>query len=126
MLPDILNRQDIEALINAFYARVREDSLIGPIFTEKVKVQWEKHLPLMYDFWENVIFYTGHYSGNPMLIHKQLHERFTLSRADFARWLKLFTQTVDQHFSGDNAELIKQRAISIATVMQIKILHPQH
>jgi hemoglobin len=124
MLPDIENRDSIESLINAFYQKVRQDSLLSPIFEEKVKVDWEKHLPVMYDFWENIVFYSGSYTGNPMNVHKKLHERFPLDRSEFARWLKLFTQTVDDMFSGDRAELIKQRAISIATVMQIKILHP--
>jgi hemoglobin len=124
MLPDIENRDSIESLINAFYQKVRQDSLLSPIFEEKVKVDWGKHLPVMYDFWENIVFYSGSYTGNPMNVHKKLHERFPLDRAEFARWLKLFTQTVDDMFSGDRAELIKQRAISIATVMQIKILHP--
>jgi hemoglobin len=59
-----------------------------------------------------------------MQVHKQMHEKFSLSSADFARWIQLFTQTVDQLFEGENAALAKQRAISIATVMQLKILHP--
>ncbi|MCU0387106.1 MAG: group III truncated hemoglobin [Chitinophagaceae bacterium] len=124
MLPDIENRDSIVQLVNTFYEKVKKDELIGPIFEEKVKVNWEKHLPVMYDFWENIVFYTGSYSGNPMVVHKHLHERFPLDKSDFARWLKLFTQTVDDMFSGDRAEAIKQRAISIATVMQIKIIHP--
>ncbi len=125
MLPDIENRDSIQKLVNAFYEKVRSDNLLSPIFEVKVKVNWEKHLPVMYDFWENVVFYTGGYAGNPMVVHKHLHERFPLSSADFARWLRLFTQTVDDMYSGDRAEMIKQRAISIATVMQIKILHPK-
>jgi hemoglobin len=123
MLPDITNRNDIITLVNAFYETVKKDNLIGPIFTEKVQVQWEKHLPVMYDFWENIIFYSGGYSGNPMALHQQLHQRVPLTKEDFERWLKIFKETTDSLFAGDNAEMIKQRAQSIATVMQIKILH---
>jgi len=124
MLPDILNRDDIVTLVNTFYTEVRKDELLAPIFDERVKINWEKHLPVMYDFWENIVFYTGGYSGNPMQVHKQMHEKFSLSTADFARWIQLFTKTVDQLFEGEHAELAKQRAVSIATVMQLKILHP--
>jgi hemoglobin len=124
MLPDILNRDDIVTLVNTFYTEVRKDELLAPIFDERVKINWEKHLPVMYDFWENIVFYTGGYSGNPMQVHKQMHDKFSLSTADFARWIQLFTKTVDQLFEGEHAELAKQRAISIATVMQMKILHP--
>ena len=80
-------------------------------------------MPVMYDFWENVIFFTGAYTGNPMTAHKQLHQKTELKPAHFQEWIKLFTQTVDGLFEGDKAELTKQRAISIATVMQIKIVH---
>jgi hemoglobin len=125
MLPDIQSRDDIVRIVDTFYERVKQDELLGPIFTEKAKVNWEKHLPVMYDFWENVVFYTGNYSGNPMRIHQQLHQRIPLAKADFNKWLKLFFKTVDQLYRGEHAELIKQRAQSIATVMQLKILYPK-
>lgn len=121
---DIQSRDDIIRLVDTFYDKVKQDGILGPIFNEKAQVNWVKHLPVMYDFWENIVFYTGRYGGNPMRIHQQLHERFPLAKQDFDRWLEHFTRTVDQLFAGENAELIKQRAQSIATVMQIKILHP--
>jgi len=86
-------------------------------------MHWEKHLPVMYQFWENALFYTGGYKGNPMEIHQQLHQLVTLEAKHFNRWTDLFLSTVDELFEGDNAKLIKQRAISISTVMQVKILN---
>ena len=123
MKKDIANRDDIILLINSFYEKVKKDQIIGYIFNDVAKVNWEKHLPVMYDFWENVIFFTGAYTGNPMTAHKQLHQKTPLNAEHFQEWIKLFTQTVDELFEGDKAELTKQRAISIATVMQIKIVH---
>jgi len=123
MKKDIANRDDIILLINTFYEKVKKDQVIGYIFNDVAKVNWEKHLPVMYDFWENVIFFTGAYTGNPMTAHKQLHQKTPLNPEHFQEWIKLFTQTVDELFEGDKAELTKQRAISIATVMQIKIVH---
>lgn len=123
MKKDIENRDDIVVLINTFYEKVKKDKVIGYIFNDVAKVNWEKHLPVMYNFWENVIFFTGSYTGNPMTAHKQLNQKTRLNADHFQEWIKLFTKTVDELFEGDKAELTKQRAVSIATVMQIKILH---
>jgi len=121
MKKDIRTREDIELLINSFYEKVKSDPVIGYIFTDVVKVNWNKHLPVMYSFWENTIFFTGGYSGNPMEIHKRLNQRVSLKAEFFERWTTLFTDTVDELFAGEKASLAKQRAISIAVVMQIKI-----
>ncbi len=121
MKKDIENRNDIELLVNSFYDRVKKDEQIRHFFTEAVNVNWEKHLPVMYNFWENIIFNTGAYTGNPMGIHLHLHQQSPLKTSDFEQWIKLFTTTVDELFAGSNAEQVKQRALSIATVMRIKI-----
>ena len=123
MKTDIENREDIQLLINSFYDKVKADAVIGFIFNDIMKVNWEKHLPVMYDFWENTLFYTGGYIGNPMEIHRRLNEVIPLSAAHFQQWTHLFTSTVDELFTGEKATLAKHRAISISAVMQIKILH---
>lgn len=122
MKKDIQSRMDIEVLVNKFYEKVREDKTIGHYFHEIVPVDWEKHLPIMYNFWENILFYTGTYSGNPMLQHVGIHEKHPMSVNDFTQWNRLFNETVDELFAGNQAETIKQRAQSISTVMQIKLL----
>ena len=123
MKRDIVNRSDIETLINHFYNKVKTDPVIGHIFTNIAHVNWEKHLPVMYNFWENAIFYTGAYLGNPLIIHKHLHKKAYLNHKHFEQWNNLFISSVDELFSGKNVNLIKQRATSISTVMQIKILN---
>ncbi len=67
MKHDIENRKDIEQLINRFYDKVKQDNMIGFIFNDVAKVNWQKHLPVMYDFWENIIFLSNKYAGNPMI-----------------------------------------------------------
>lgn len=119
MKNDITDRKDLELLINSFYEKVKIDPVIGSMFAH---VNWEKHLPVMYSFWENTLFYTGGYTGNPLRTHKALHNRCPLNTDHFKRWQDLFISTVDELFAGGNAELAKQRALSISTVMQIKIL----
>jgi hemoglobin len=121
MKKDILNRNDIEILVNSFYEKVKKDEVIGYIFNDVAQVNWEKHLPVMYNFWENVLFYTGAYAGNPMDKHEALDKKTKLNKQHFEQWNRLFSDTVDEYFEGSNAELIKQRALSIATVMQIKL-----
>lgn len=77
----------------------------------------------MYDFWENVLFYSGNYSGNPMDVHIKLNEIAPIKIEHFQRWLEIFNETVDELFEGETSFRLKQRASSIATVMQIKILN---
>jgi hemoglobin len=125
MKKDLLTKDDIVLLINTFYEKVKVSNIIGYIFTDVVKVHWEKHLPIMHNFWENTLFYTGTYEGNPMELHKHLHNILPLTKAHFTEWTTLFINTVDELFEGKNAALAKQRAISIATIMQIKILAEQ-
>ncbi len=122
MKTDLSNRYDIEKLITSFYDKVKTDSTIGYIFNDVVKVNWQKHLPVMFNFWENALFYTGNYTGDTMNIHRHLNHITPLSKEHFKQWEKLFTETVDELFEGPNAELAKQRAVSISTVMQIKIV----
>jgi len=122
---DITHRKDIELLVNSFYDKVKMDTEIGPIFTDIAKVNWNKHLPIMYDFWENIIFQTGNYTGNPMTAHFHIHEKNAFTKAHFTRWLALFQETLNDQFEGQNTELARQRALSIATVMEIKLIHTQ-
>ena len=121
MKKDISNRADIQQLVDTFYIKVRADETIGYLFNDVAQVNWEQHLPRMYDFWENILFQTGSFKGNPMAAHVQLHQKSPLSAVHFDRWQRLFFATVDELFEGDMAELIKQRALSIATMMRIKV-----
>lgn len=115
---DIKNRDDLKKLVDTFYEKVMQDDILKQFFQH---VDWEKHLPIMYDFWDNTIFHTGVYNGNPLNTHRKLSQRFPLKGEHFKRWELLFFSTVDELFSGINAELIKQRAASISTVMQYKV-----
>lgn len=119
---DISSRKDIELLVAEFYDRVKADDTIGPVFTDVAKINWEKHLPLMCDFWENAILFTGSYQGNPMDLHTHLHKAMPLLQIHFQKWNQLFINTVDSLFKGEKALLAKQRALKISEVLQSKIL----
>ena len=121
MKNDITNRGDIEMLVNAFYDKVKTDDKIGLFFTDVIHVNWEQHLPRMYDFWDNVLFQTGSYTGNPMQRHRQIHLQHPIQNEQFIHWVNLFHATIDEFFSGKNAELLKSRAASIAAIMQVRV-----
>ena len=122
MKKDISNKKDVEILVNSFYEKVKVDDQIGHFFTKVVHINWEKHLPVMYRFWENALFFTGVYEGKPLEIHEHLNQLSPMLVEHFKRWNELFTQTVDELFEGEKATLAKDRSISISTVMQMKIL----
>lgn len=122
MKKDIETIDEIKELVNSFYNKVVANDTIGYLFNDVAKVNWEKHLPVMYSFWEQIIFNTGDFKGNPMLAHQKLHEISPLNKEHFGEWLMLFHKTVDELFEGTNATIAKQRAESIATVMKIKVL----
>ncbi len=122
MKPDIRNRKDIETLVNAFYEKIKTDVKIGYLFNDVANVNWELHLPKMYDFWENILFSTSNYEGNPMAKHKTLHDKSPMTKAHFQHWIDLFNKTVNTHFEGPKAEEIKNRAMNIASAMMYKTL----
>lgn len=125
MPTDILNRQDVSLLVNSFYDKVKVDPVIGFLFNDVAKVNWTAHLPVMYDFWEGIIFQKPGYTGNPMPVHMALHSRSPLKPEHFSRWKQLFLQTIDELFEGPNAEIARQRAVSIATMIQLKTSNQQ-
>lgn len=122
MKTDIKDRNDIEQLVNTFYDKIKTDTKIGYFFMDVAKVNWETHLPKMYDFWENILFSTGNFNGNPMMKHKELHEKSTMTKEHFQHWITLFNSTVDELFLGIKADEIKERAINIASAMMYKTL----
>jgi hemoglobin len=122
MTKDIATRNDVELLVNAFYAKVIADKELGHIFQEIAKVNWTTHLSTMYDFWENIILFTGSYEGNPMNLHQHLHHIAPLNETHFEQWNSLFIKTVDELFEGTKASLAKQRALSISLIIKKKLL----
>lgn len=123
MKKDLKNRKDIEKLVDAFYEKVKADAVIGFFFNDVAQVNWNQHLPIMYDFWENILFYHGNYSGNPMTVHKALHQKSTMTQQHFQHWILLFKTTVDELFLGNKAEEIKDRAQNIANALMAKTLY---
>lgn len=122
MKTDIKNRADIEKLVNAFYEKIKVDAGISYFFTDVAKVKFEDHLPKMYNFFENILFSSGNYDGNPMVTHKELHKKNAVGQNHFTHWNELFITTVDELFLGEKAEEVKKRVINISAAMMHKTL----
>jgi len=112
---DILNEDDVTRLVHTFYAKVRTDELLGPIFEPIIKDNWAPHLLRMVDFWSTILLYTRKYKDDPMPKHMKL----PVEQRHFDQWLLLFNETLDKLFVGEIAENAKLRAASIARIMMV-------
>jgi len=116
---DILSLDDIKLLVNTFYDKVREDTLIGPIFNERIKDSWPQHLAKMYTFWQTVLLGDHTYYGSPFPPHAQL----PVDHRHFQKWLSLFSATLNELFSGEKAKEALWRADKMAEMFEYKIEH---
>lgn len=118
---DIQNQSDLYLLVDKFYKKLLSDDSISYIFTDVVKIKIEEHLPILVTFWSQAILGTGGYTRNLTQIHLDINAKEDLTPKLFKIWLNHFNHTVDKNFKGEKAAQIKTQALSIATIMQIKI-----
>jgi hemoglobin len=111
---DILTPADITLLIKTFYDKL----LVSEIKHHFVHLDLQEHLPRVESFWNATLFPQYAYAQNLM----DRHSKLNLKREDFKVWLTLFWQTVDELYSGENAEITKNRASSIEYIMRKKLL----
>ncbi len=97
----------LAVLVNAFYAKVREDDFIGPVFNNAID-DWPAHLKTLSAFWSGVMLRTGDYSGNPMATHAK--HVADISPPMFARWLVLWRETTEEIFAPAEAAVLQERA----------------
>lgn len=116
------SREDVQFLVNTFYARIREDDFLGPIFNAHVD-DWPEHLEKLGDFWESNLFRIPKFRGNPPLAHSRMDraEGETITQEHFGRWLQLWYDTINTHFEGERAELAKNLARRMSTGLYIAI-----
>lgn len=121
MKPDITNKADIKKVVAIFYEKLKADEELYFFFTKVIPVNWDRHIAMMSKFWENVLFYTGDYEGNPLETHRKINAKHATEPEHFKKWLQLFDETLDQNFKGENTEKIRQHARTIASVMENKM-----
>ena len=115
------SREDIELLVNSFYTKVIDDETIGFFFKDIIKVDFEKHLPKMYSFWETILFGQMSYKGNPMAVHFPINQLEDIKKRHFERWLELWKQTIEENFTGQNADMAITKSENIANLMAYKM-----
>ncbi len=109
----------ISLLVDTFYERIRENTLIGPIFEKAIGDEWDPHLARMKDFWASVALNAGRYSGKPVPKHQQLDG---VKDWHFSIWLALFRQTLeDTAPSPAVVNYFMERAERIAQSLQLAI-----
>ena len=119
---DIETREDLFLLVSSFYQKLLTDETISYIFTDVAKIDLDEHLPVLVDFWDMVLFQSDTYRKNAMQPHLHLHQQTPFQKHHFDTWLNYFKSTVDELFEGEKAFMIKERATSIATMMQVKVI----
>lgn len=110
-----VDRVMIDALVRDFYARVRADPLLGPVFAARI-IDWEPHLELMGSFWCSVMLRTGTYHGRPMPKHASL----PVDARHFDRWLALFEASAVR-ICPKAGHLFVERARRIAESLELGI-----
>jgi hemoglobin len=106
----------IDRLVRHFYAKIREDLLLGPIFEARIK-DWEPHLQKMCAFWSSVVLRSGRYQGQPMKMHISL----PVDARHFDRWLALFEEAARESCTPPAANLFLKRARRIAESLELGI-----
>ena len=111
-----VSEAELSALIPAFYARVRQDDLIGPLFNRAIQ-DWPHHLEKLTAFWSSVMRSTGRYKGSPMAAHAQ--HKDTITPAMFTRWLALWGEVTGEMLAPEGAAAMQAKAASIAESLQL-------
>lgn len=101
----------LRQLVGVFYARVRADDLIGPLFNSAID-DWPDHLAKLADFWSSVMLASGRYKGQPVPAHAR--HRAQITPAMFDRWLALWAETTSALMTPEAAHALQGKAVRIA------------
>ena len=84
---DCISEDEIDLLVDRFYAKVHIDPVLGPIFERVLRDRWGPHLETMRNFWSSVMLTSGRYKGAPVPAHLRTKG---IDPEMFDRWLRLF------------------------------------
>ena len=111
-----LNDEALEKLVRTFYARVRVDAELGPLFNGAID-DWPGHLEKLGAFWSSVMLTSGRYKGQPVPAHMKHKDR--ISPELFDRWLGLWKQTTDDLMAPEAASELQAKAARIAESLKL-------
>jgi hemoglobin len=116
---DEITESTIKLLVDSFYARVRHDPVLAPIFADVMaKDTWPAHLEKMYAFWSSVMLTSGRYKGDPVATHRRVPG---LAPRMFGNWLDLFETTAADLFAPETAERFVRAARRIAESLKLAL-----
>jgi hemoglobin len=113
-----VSEDGIALLVDRFYAKVRVDPILGPIFERVVRGKWELHLETMRNFWSSVMLTSGRYKGAPGPAHLRIKG---VEPVMFDLWLQLFRETCDELFENEVAEAFRAKAVRIAESLTLAL-----
>jgi hemoglobin len=114
-----LSEAEIGNLVDAFYAKVRADAALGPVFDRAIS-DWGPHLETMRKFWSSVMLTSGRYKGNPVAVH---HRFQGIDNALFDRWLSLFDETCREMFDAELTASFNDKAARIAESLKLALFY---
>jgi hemoglobin len=117
---DHVSEENIRRLVDGFYAKVRRDPELAPIFLRAIPGDWGPHLNKMYAFWSSVMLTSGRYKGNPVMKHLALPG---IQPPLFERWLELFNQTSAELFEDAISAEFQAKAARIAESLQLALFY---
>ena len=110
----------LRTLVDNFYARVRADAELGPVFNDAVH-DWPEHLERLTDFWHSVMLTSGRYKGQPVPVHMKHKDRITPEL--FQRWLGLWAETTGELMQPSDAATLQEKAGRIAESLQLAMFY---
>ena len=113
-----IDERRLEKLVESFYARVRADDALGPIFNDAIS-DWPEHLEKLTAFWSSVMLTSGRYKGQPVPAHRKHGERITPEL--FERWLSLWNSTTAELMEPEAAAALQAKAARIAESLQLAL-----
>ena len=113
-----ITEDSLRHLVNAFYAKVRGDPLIGPVFDAAI-ADWPEHLDKLQSFWSSVMLTSGRYKGRPLPAH--IKHADTISSASFQRWLAIWRETTGEMLDPESAVALQEKAARIAESLSLGI-----
>jgi hemoglobin len=113
-----IDEDGLKRLVQLFYARVRRDEALGPVFNDAVQ-DWPEHFERLAAFWSSVMLASGRYDGNPMAVH--LKHRNQIRPEMFERWLALWNQTTAEVMPPAAAAALQARAARIADSLRLAL-----
>ena len=112
-----ITASQIDDMVQAFYAEIREHEVLGPIFAHHVN-DWPKHEAKIARFWRNAILFERGFDGRPQQVHMQRPE---VMAEHFPFWLDLFEQVAQGVLPDQTAAAWTALARRIGAGMQMGI-----